>query len=54
MFADKLIAGDAIRRIKSAIECGDRVLGSGLVDHSQKMMVAARAMAERKTVGHRS
>ena len=27
MFADRLIAGDAIRRIKSAIECGDRVLG---------------------------
>ena len=26
-------------------------LGSGLVDHSQKIMVAARAMAERKTVG---
>ena len=30
------------------------VLGSGLVDQSQKMTVAARAMAERKTVGHRS
>ena len=29
-------------------------LGSGLVDQSQKMTVAARAMAERKTVGHRS
>ena len=31
-----------------------RFLGSGLVDQSQKMTVAARAMAERKTVGHRS
>ena len=29
-------------------------LGSGLVDQSQKMTVAAKAMAERKTVGHRS
>ena len=29
-------------------------LGSGLVDQSQKMMVAASAMAEKKTVGHRS
>lgn len=31
-----------------------RRLGSGLVDHSQKMTVAARATAEKKTVGHRS
>jgi hypothetical protein len=29
-------------------------LGSGLVDHSQKMTVAARATVEKKTVGHRS
>jgi len=29
-------------------------LGSGLVDHSQKSTVAARAMAEKKTVGQRS
>lgn len=29
-------------------------LGSGLIDHSQKMTVAARAIAEKKTVGHRS
>ena len=29
-------------------------LGSGLVDYSQKMTVAARAMAEKKTVGQRS
>ena len=32
----------------------ERGLGSGLVDQSQKMMVAASAMAEKKTVGHRS
>jgi len=29
-------------------------LGSGLVDQSQKMTVAARAMADKKTVGHLS
>jgi hypothetical protein len=29
-------------------------LGSGLVDQSQNMTVAASAMAEKKTVGHRS
>jgi hypothetical protein len=29
-------------------------LGSGLIDQSQKMTVAARAMAEKKAVGHRS
>ncbi len=29
-------------------------LGSGLIGHSQKMTVAARATAEKKTVGHRS
>lgn len=29
-------------------------LGSGLVDHSRKMTVAARAMAEKKVVGQRS
>lgn len=29
-------------------------LGSGLVDHSQKMIVAARATAEKKAVGQRS
>jgi len=30
------------------------LLGSGLVDQSQKMTVAARAMAEKKAVGHLS
>jgi hypothetical protein len=34
-------------------EC-PRTLGSGLVDQSQKMTVAARAMADKKTVGHLS
>jgi hypothetical protein len=29
-------------------------LGSGLIGHSQKRTVAARATAEKKTVGHRS
>jgi hypothetical protein len=29
-------------------------LGSGIVDHSQKMTVAARTMAEKKVVGQRS
>jgi ABC-type branched-subunit amino acid transport system ATPase component len=29
-------------------------LGSGLIAHSQKMTVAARAMAERKAIGHLS
>jgi hypothetical protein len=31
-----------------------RVLGSGLIDQSQKMTVAARATAEKKAFGHRS
>ena len=31
-----------------------RHLGSGLIAHSQKITVAARAMAERKAIGHRS
>ncbi len=30
------------------------VLGSGLIDQSQKMTVAARATAEKKAFGHRS
>jgi transposase-like protein len=34
--------------------CHETVLGSGLVAHSQKMTVAARAMAEKKAVGQRS
>ena len=43
------------QRLVSRIRQAQRtLLGSGLVDQSQKMTVAARAMAERKTVGHRS
>ena len=53
---------DALLRFNSTYESLERLegdpdlswLGSGLVDQSQKMTVAARAMAERKTVGHRS
>ena len=33
---------------------GHPFLGSGLVDHSQKMTMAARATAEKKAMGHRS
>jgi hypothetical protein len=37
------------------MEAGDEMLlGSGLTDQSQKMTVAARAMAEKKALGHRS
>ena len=32
----------------------DQILGSGPIDHSQKMTVAARATAEKKAVGQRS
>ena len=42
------------RRIVHSFTDTDRALGSGLIDHSQKIIVAARAMAERKTLGHRS
>lgn len=31
-----------------------RALGSGLIAHSQKITVAARAMAEKKAIGHLS
>lgn len=34
--------------------CIVHLLGSGRVDHSQTMPVAARAPAEKKTVGHGS
>ena len=42
---------------RAAVQKSMRVrvlLGSGLFDQSQKMTVAARAMADKKTVGHRS
>ncbi|WP_369691272.1 S-4TM family putative pore-forming effector [Sphingobium amiense] len=41
------------RWLPSGMEIDIR-LGSGLVDQSQKMTVAARAMAEKKALGHRS
>ena len=36
------------------VYAGSVELGSGLIAHSQKITVAARAMAERKAIGHRS
>jgi hypothetical protein len=39
---------------KESIICTHVILGSGLIDQSQKMMVAARATAEKKAFGHRS
>ncbi len=53
-----MLGGHAEFKIPGAEEfvfCGSAFcLGSGLVDHSQKSTVAARAMAEKKTVGQRS
>ena len=50
-----LIKQQPANSIEESVYQGKRAyLGSGLVDQSQKMTVAARAMAERKTVGHRS
>ncbi len=46
--------GVVVNPISATLEMLKRELGSGLVDHSQKMTVAARAMAEKKAVGHRS
>src|SRR5690606_13210477 len=40
--------------IEELMNMGERNLGSGLIDQSQKMTVAARAMAERKAIGHLS
>ena len=48
------LATEFFKKISAARQAGSAKLGSGLVDQSQKMTVAARAMAERKTVGHRS
>jgi transposase len=42
------------KRLRSRVWYGLDELGSGLVDQSQKMTVAARAMADKKTVGHLS
>ena len=45
---------DGVSRARAIGAEAKLMLGSGLVDQSQKMMVAASAMAEKKTVGHRS
>ncbi|WP_428970174.1 hypothetical protein ACQR50_05935 [Sphingomonas sp. Xoc002] len=52
-FAQMRAIYGAVNRDFAANGFGD-FLGSGLVDHSQKMTVAARAMAEKKAVGRRS
>ena len=52
---ERTVIGMVGARNASAAACRfARGLGSGLIGHSQKMTVAARAMAEKKTVGHRS
>jgi NAD(P)-dependent dehydrogenase (short-subunit alcohol dehydrogenase family) len=53
---DILVNNAGILRDKSfaKMSIADFRLGSGLVDHSQKMTVAARATAEKKAVGQRS
>ena len=43
-----------IQRKPGALRNGAPFLGSGLVDQSQKITVAARAIAERKAIGHLS
>ncbi len=56
MFVVGILSG-AIKGNPAIIPAGRQLrarLGSGLIDQSQKMTVAARAMAEKKTVGHRS
>jgi len=37
-----------------AMKYKENFLGSGLIAHSQKITVAARAMAEKKVIGHLS
>ena len=50
--AEKALAAKrAVDEIQDGMLVG---LGSGLIGHSQKMTVAARATAEKKTVGQRS
>ena len=45
---------ERLRRELARMKAERDILGSGLVDYSQKMTVAARAMAEKKAVGQRS
>ncbi len=51
LLGDKVIV---YKRLEHWTITRETELGSGLVDHSQKMTVAARAMAEKKAVGQRS
>jgi hypothetical protein len=46
--------GEAYRQYLSQTQTPVQALGSGLIDQSQKMTVAARATAEKKAFGHRS
>lgn len=49
MFADRLIAGDAIRPIKSAIESGDRVLDvDGFLVASNRFVAALDLVVEHR------
>ena len=48
----RLRLADASRLRRDTTTGGE--VGSGLIGHSQKMTVAARATAEKKTVGQRS
>ena len=52
-FANKLYALTT-RTDAAALGIEGEDLGSRLIDQSQKMTVAASAIAEKKTVGHRS
>ena len=54
-FKDKLLLeGQSVANTNTKLSRLRTLLGSGLVDHSQKMTVAARATAEKKAVGQRS
>ena len=56
-----MAAEDVVRSMRTRVPwtvagqmLGSLGLGSRLIDQSQKMTVAASAIAEKKTVGHRS
>ena len=53
MTGDLFVGYPILGSVDGRIEV-DALLGSGPVDQSQKMTVAARAMAEKKAVGHLS
>ncbi|MBN2973424.1 pilus assembly protein [Roseomonas aeriglobus] len=60
IFARQVLEGsvmEAARAATATLESSEAeriAVGSGLIGHSQKMTVAARATAEKKTVGQRS